>query len=102
MWSSFTVHGIQLFNSMPQHVRDKKNILVASFKKNLDDYLANVPDEPLIPGYTARKQDDTNSLLHMPKLVKSVVVPFNFRVNKAEEVSRTTRKPERTLKLTNK
>ena len=50
MRSSFPVHGVQLFNAMPKHVRDMTNVPVASFKKILDDYLANVPDEPLIPG----------------------------------------------------
>ena len=79
MRSSFPVHGVQLFNAMPKHVRDMTNVPVASFKKILDDYLANVPDEPLIPGYTARKQANTNSLLDMSKLAKSVVVPFSLQ-----------------------
>ena len=77
--SSFTVHGVQLFNAMPQHVRDATNVPVASFKKILDRYLSNVPDEPLIPGYTARKQAETNSLLHMSKLAKSAVVPISLQ-----------------------
>ena len=79
MRSSLTVHGVQLFNALPQHVRDTTNVPVASFKEILDSYLANVPDEPLIPGHTARKQADSNSLFDMCKLARSAVVPISLQ-----------------------
>ena len=36
---------------------------VDAFKHRLDTYLQNVPDQPLIPGYTAYRSVDSNSLL---------------------------------------
>ena len=35
------------------------------FKKELDKFLLTVADEPLVSGYTARRQAESNSLLHM-------------------------------------
>ena len=38
------------------------------FKHELDRYMATIPDEPQIPGYTAQRQADSNSLLDMNRL----------------------------------
>ena len=51
---AFTVHGPKLFNSLPANIRNMTNCSVDSFKKQLDDYLNCLPDEPscdnLYPG----------------------------------------------------
>ena len=39
-----------------------------SFKRRLDRYLNTVPDEPQIPGYTAMRRTESNSLLEMTRL----------------------------------
>ena len=55
--------GPMLFNCLPQHIRDLTNCDTDKFKAKLDAFLSTVPDQPLIPGYTAYRQCDTNSLL---------------------------------------
>ena len=41
------------------------------FKCILDKYLATVPDEPQIRGYTSMRRDESNSLTDMAKLAES-------------------------------
>ena len=48
--SSFQVHGGKLFNALPKELRDAKFTSVEEFKAELDAFLANVPDQPNIPG----------------------------------------------------
>ena len=51
---AFTVHGPKLFNSLPATIRNLTNCSVDSFKRQLDEYLNCLPDEPscdnLYPG----------------------------------------------------
>ena len=65
--SSFSVMGPNVFNSLPRHIRDLKCDTgcdtVDKFKSHLDSYLKLVPDQPLIPGYTAYRTCETNSLI---------------------------------------
>jgi hypothetical protein len=68
--SSFVIHAPQLFNSLPDHIRNITNCSTDSFKVNLDKYLKGIPDEPQIPGYTSFRQADSNSLLHMQHVEK--------------------------------
>ena len=61
--ASFAINGPRIFNSLPQNIRDTTNCDINAFKARLDKFLSKVPDQPLIPGYTAYRQCDTNSLL---------------------------------------
>ena len=45
------------------------------FKVLLDKFLASVPDEPLIRGYTAYRRADTNSLLDMVRFATAQSLP---------------------------
>ena len=45
------------------------------FKGLLDKFLASVPDEPLIRGYTAYRRADTNSLLDMVRFATAQSLP---------------------------
>ena len=65
--ASLAVHGAQLFNAMPQHIRNKTNCRAESFKAQLDKHLRNIPDQPQVPGYTQHAQAETNSILHTKK-----------------------------------
>jgi len=65
---SFMVRGPNLFNSMPQNIRNKSDCSTDSFKHQLDNYLRTIPDLPRIPGYTNLTITETNSLLEMTKL----------------------------------
>ena len=66
---SFASRGPRLFNLIPKHVRELKNVSVDVFKDALDKYLALVPDQPQIQGYTVMRQADSNSLVDMHSLV---------------------------------
>ena len=66
---SFSTHGAQLFNILPKEIRNLTNVELSVFKKALDKFLMTVPDEPQSPGYTNRRQAESNSLLHMVQTV---------------------------------
>ena len=66
-YSSLPIKGPRIFNSLPQSVRNITGCNVETFKARLDKYLALVPDEPLIPGYTRYRSSNSNSLLHKPR-----------------------------------
>ena len=62
--SSFIVRGTRLFLCAPRNVRDitsKDGVL----KTVLDYWLASLPDELHIPGYTAQRRATTNSIKDM-------------------------------------
>ena len=66
-YASLSVRGPQLFNALPAEIRNLNNCSVEIFKRALDRFLTNVPDEPLIPGYTAMRRAESNSLVDMVK-----------------------------------
>ena len=45
---SFQINGPRLFNSLPKKLREIKKVSTDNFKKELDDFLATVPDNPKI------------------------------------------------------
>ena len=62
-FNSFAVKGPRVFNSLPMHLRNFTGGTVDQFKRRLDHHLRTVPDEPLIPGYTATRTIDSNSVI---------------------------------------
>ena len=62
---SLCVNGAQLFNMLPKRIRNMTGVELPEFKKELDAFLATVPDEPQSPGYTDVRQAESNSLVHM-------------------------------------
>ena len=64
-YASLAVKGPQLFNILPSEIRNLGNCSVEIFKRALDKFLDKVPDEPQIPGYTAMRRADSNSLVDM-------------------------------------
>ena len=44
---SFIINGPRLFNSLPAAIRNISNCTVESFKNQLDQFLLNIPDEPI-------------------------------------------------------
>ena len=71
IYSSLPIHGQQLFNILPRELRNVTGCSMDSFKRKLDRYIQCVPDEPQIPGYTAQRRAETNSLLDMTRLVSA-------------------------------
>ena len=64
-YSSLSVRGPQLFNALPPKMRNLNNCSVENHKKALVRVLTDIPDKPLIPGYTAMRRADSNSILDM-------------------------------------
>ena len=73
-YASFAVHAPRLFNILPLHIRNTTGCSIETFKRKLDAYLATVPDEPQIAGYTAIRRADSNSLLDMHALATAQLV----------------------------
>ena len=69
--ASLPVRGQRLFNTLPQEVRNLTGCTVETFKRSLDKFLRDVPDEPQIPGYTSMRRAETNSIIHMARLRQS-------------------------------
>ena len=56
------VKGVQLYNSMPVHIRNSEHGDVLMFKNHLDIYLQQIADEPTVPGLG--RASESNSLIH--------------------------------------
>ena len=69
--ASLAVKGQKLFNILPPHIRNITGCTVESFKRRLDSFLGTVSDEPQIPGYTAQRRAESNSLLDMTCLAST-------------------------------
>ena len=54
--------GVALFNSLPISLRNSDHVDTPMFRKHLDIYLANIPDQPTVAGLVRGAQ--SNSLLH--------------------------------------
>ena len=52
--ASLTYEGPRIFNTLPKEVRDITCCTAEKFKSSLDKFLWTVPDQPPVPGYTAR------------------------------------------------
>ena len=61
--ASLPVRGTLLFNCLPSQLRNMTGCHREAFKAALDRYLSSIPDEPLIPGYTAFRRCASNSLV---------------------------------------
>ena len=65
VYSSFKIQGPRLFNALPSYLRNLSGCTKDKFKNELDKYLFRIPDEPLMPGYTALRRSDSNSIINM-------------------------------------
>ena len=59
--SSLKVKGANLFNIIPQHLRDMTAVSQDQFKLSLDAWLETIPDQPTVPG--RQRPACSNSLL---------------------------------------
>lgn len=62
---SFLMRGPRLFNCIPASIRKISNCHVDKFKSALDLWIAGIPDEPHVSGYTAMRRAATNSIQDM-------------------------------------
>ena len=63
--NSFASHGSAMFNCLPRSIRDLKDCSIDCFKKEFDNMLMNVPDEPHMKGLSRFRHADSNSLKDM-------------------------------------
>ena len=73
---SLSVKGPQLFNCMPDHIRNITNCTVDHFKSRLDSFLSQIPDQPRIPNYEKFCVAESNSLTDMAKMQTITVSQF--------------------------
>ena len=59
---SLGVRGAQLFNLLPDSIRNLNSEHVDLFKNHLDIFLTSIPDQPTVPGLG--RAAESNSLLH--------------------------------------
>ena len=57
---TMAVRGAQIFNLLPDNVRNMNSDHIDYFKNHLDIFLSTVPDQPTVPGYA--RGASTNSL----------------------------------------
>ena len=62
-YASLAIKGPRLFNSLPMSIRNRTGCTTDQFKRNLDGFLAKIPDQPLIPGLTQYRRIDSNSVI---------------------------------------
>ena len=67
--SSILVHGGKLFNCLPKSLRNCTECSLPEFKSKLDGFLALVPDEPIVQGYTQSHSAYSNSLIKLVPLL---------------------------------
>ena len=51
--------GPRLFNSLPRHLRNLKDVSTDIFKNRLDKYLKQIPDEPTLDHYRTAAENNT-------------------------------------------
>ena len=69
--SSLAIKGAKIFNLLPRHIRDIDALKTDPFKRKLDSYLSNIPDQPTIS--ERRRPAVTNSLIdQIPMLVRTL------------------------------
>ena len=69
--ASLNHHGARLFNVLPKQIRNLTNCSVNQFKNSLDTVLNNIPDLPLVRGYTAARSTESNSIVHQITFTRS-------------------------------
>ena len=57
------IRGPRLFNQLPKYLRNVTGVKADTFKKKLDRYLTQLPDQPTVDGYYGRRAACSNSLL---------------------------------------
>ena len=67
-YASLPIHGQQLFNTLSPAICNLTKLTVDCFRRRLEKYLQLILDELQIPGYTAQRRAESNSLLDMTHL----------------------------------
>ena len=63
-YASLALQGPKLFNSLPKHIRNL-SCNVDEFKRKLDKFFSDIPDEPLLKNYVKFRRANSNSIIDM-------------------------------------
>ena len=61
--ASLAVRGPKLFNILPKSIRNVTGVSVNTFKRKLDHFLSQLPDQPTVDGYYGLRACSSNSLV---------------------------------------
>ena len=59
---TLAIRGPNLFNSLPSSIRNLSGVSLDRFKNNLDEFLLQIPDYPILPGYRDPFGGSSNSI----------------------------------------
>ena len=62
---SFRYESVRMWNLLPIGIRNTTHVSVDAFKRRLDKYLTNIPDQPRLPSLTSQCITTSNCLLEM-------------------------------------
>ena len=82
--ASMAIRGPRLFNELPSYLRDVASVTVDTFKKKLDRFLGQLPDQPTVDGYHGRRAACSNSLLDIIPHMRATGETNNQPVNLEE------------------
>lgn len=73
--NSLPIIGPRLFNALPRYIRNLNGVSTEAFKRNLDNYLKHIPDEPNIDHY--HTPAESNSIVDQLRRLKldDIVIP---------------------------
>ena len=61
----------RLFNSIPGYIRNLTGVTTDTLKRNLDEWLKTVPDQPRGGGYSERVAAESNSIQHQAAMMRA-------------------------------
>ena len=71
--ASVAIRGPKLFNVLPNSIRNVTGVSVITFKRKLDHFLSQLPDEPTVDGYYGLRACSSNSLVDViPQMNRAV------------------------------
>ena len=87
--ASLAVRGPKLFNALPQPIRNVTGVSVNTFKRKLDHFLSQLPDQPTVDGYYGLRSFSSNSLVDIiPQMNRAAAeVPTVNAFNSMEEAT---------------
>ena len=69
---SFRHESVRMWNLLPIGIRNTTHVSVDAFKRRLDNYLTNIPDQPRLPSLTSQCITTSNCLLEMIPVSENV------------------------------
>jgi len=77
--ASLAFRGPSLFNALPKSIRNVTGVSVNSFKRKLDHFLAQLPDQPTVDGYYGLRSFSSNSLVDIiPQMYRAAADSHTF------------------------